>query len=166
MRGAHLMDQMTIWQQPRILARGNDRPAPLTDLAGRVRFVVFRIEVLHLPLFLFMFFDLALTQILAALWRDTPRLPLFLAVAGPEVRPYSHRASSYVRDGRTIAADPSLTPVPASGPAVSRLCRWYPRRAALAQGAPRPVPWRPKPWRPGRIGGFHNVTDCLESCRH
>jgi hypothetical protein len=81
-----------------------------------MRFVVFRIEVLQLSLLLLMLFDLALTQIIAARWRHTPGLPLFLPVLRSEVRPYRHRASSYVPDSRAIADAPSLTPVPASDP--------------------------------------------------
>jgi hypothetical protein len=98
---------MAVWPQSRILARGDDRTAPLADLAGGVRFVVLRIEVLHLPIFLVMLLDLALTQVIGVRWRDTTGLPLFLAVPGPEIRPYSHRSSS-------IADDPSLTPIPAA----------------------------------------------------
>jgi hypothetical protein len=96
---AHLMDPVTVWQQPRVLARGDDRPAPLADLAGGVRFVVFRVEILQFLLFPLVLLDLVLAQILilAVRWREAPGLPLFLAVVGPEVRPYSHHASWYVR---------------------------------------------------------------------
>jgi hypothetical protein len=111
---------MTVWPQPRVLARGDDRTAPLTDLAGGVRFVVLRIEVLHLPIFLVMLLDLALTQVVGVRWRDTTGLPPFLAIPGPEVRPYSHRSSSSTAD------DPSLTPIPAA-----RSLAWVAARIAV-----------------------------------
>jgi hypothetical protein len=76
-----------------------------------MRLVVLRVEVLQFLLLPFVLLDLALTQILilAVRWRDIMGLPLFLAVLGPEVRPYTHHASWYVRDGKAIAGDPSLT---------------------------------------------------------
>ena len=104
----HLVYPAAICSQSRILARGDDCSAPCTDLAGGMRLVVFRIEVLQLSILAVVLYYLALGRILAILRQDTSLglLPeaLFLAVLGH----HAHHAPR-VRDRRAFPWHPSLT---------------------------------------------------------
>jgi hypothetical protein len=79
-----------IWPPPHVIALGNDRPAPLADLAWGVRLVVFRLKILNLPFRTVMLLDLVLGQVLVIARTTTLGLlphALFLAVLGR----YGHR---------------------------------------------------------------------------
>ena len=74
-----------VYPQSHILARGDDCSASLTYLAGGMRLIVFRIEVLHLP-------------ILAIALLYLPLARVFVAVLGNR----SYRALLWVRDRGAI----------------------------------------------------------------
>jgi len=67
----HLVYPAAICSQSCILARGDDCSAPCTDLAGGMRLVVFRIEVLQLSILAIVLHHLALGHVLAILRQDT-----------------------------------------------------------------------------------------------
>jgi hypothetical protein len=62
------MDEAAVQQAPHILAGGNDRAAPLTDLARSTEFIVFGIEIEALAGLYFVLANLALTPVLRR-WR-------------------------------------------------------------------------------------------------
>ena len=72
--------------QPRIVARGDDPSAPHAYLAGGVRLIVFRVEILQLPVLEVVLPYLVLGQFFGVLVRDGLMLPLVLAENGPEAR--------------------------------------------------------------------------------
>ena len=61
----HLVYPAAICSQLCIPARGDDCPAPSTDLAGGTRLVVFRIEVLQLSILAIVLHYLALGRVFA-----------------------------------------------------------------------------------------------------
>ena len=96
--GTHLVHPTAVCSQSRILACGEDRSAPRTDLAGSTRLVVLRIEVRKLPILAVVLLYLALGRVLAILRQHALGLlpetlgllrhALFLAVFGRQ----RHRA--------------------------------------------------------------------------
>jgi hypothetical protein len=85
----YLVYPAAVCPQSHILARGDDCSAPLTYLAGDMRLIVFRIEVLQLPIFAIVFLYLPLGRV-------------FIAVSGN----HSYRALLRVRDRGAILATP------------------------------------------------------------
>jgi hypothetical protein len=108
----YLVYPAAVCLQPYVLARGDDCSAPRTHLADGMRLVVFRIEVLQLPILAVALLHLPLGRVLAVLRQDTLRLlpqafgllpdELFVAVLGN----HSYRALLRVRDCTAIPATP------------------------------------------------------------
>ena len=95
--GTHLVHPTAVCSQSRILACGEDRSAPRTDLAGSTRLVVLRIEVRKLPILAVVLLYLAFGRVLPILRQDALGLlphALFLAVLGRQ----THRAPPVCRD--------------------------------------------------------------------
>ena len=101
-----------VCSQSHILARGDDRSAPPTHLAGGTCLIVLRIEVLQLPILAVVLRYLALGRVLAILRQHTLRLlpqalrllpdELFVAV----LRHHGHRAPLRFRDRRAFSVIP------------------------------------------------------------
>ena len=86
------MDPPAVQPPPGVLHGGDDLPAPLADLARRVRLVALRIDELDLVVFTLALEELPLFLGLSGPGRGfvLESLPLLVAVFGPKVRPDSH----------------------------------------------------------------------------
>jgi hypothetical protein len=63
MRGAYFMNEMAVKEAPNVLAGCNDLSASLTNLAGSVQFIVFRIKANELSLLADSLLNLSLADV-------------------------------------------------------------------------------------------------------
>jgi hypothetical protein len=129
---AHLVEPPAIGLPPHILAGADDRTAPCADLASSVRFVLLRIEIVHLPPLAGLLFNLTLRLVLAIGWHNLLRVvprpagrmleAIFLAVLR---RWHSHRDPSVVLIAGWFAYvhDPTTKPSLSTGSSGSRFSR-------------------------------------------